>query len=602
MIRLPQILRPKEDEPRRDPMSDFFDVYHARTMEAVSDRRGQSLGDWGPHTADDVVTAPRLVLGVLRESRPLRRRFPDALSGHDNAFREWLIGHCMRDLKLTPTQVANVTAALIEDPAGPVREYFLHSPELQARYPLGLLPVGQKRFVKWLVGKGRDQHEFSDEQVLWYLHASRSELGKYIALTYSIRPEWQERFPQPEPDGSALMQWLRREYPKFPALRRVKELDLPSGVLERGRELNGVNIMSHFCYPSGIQEAAQQAKSALELVGLRTSCRDVPSGVRTVLAPREPWLGFEQYPITITNVAPEPQFETRYTRAGLLPRKDALTVAYWAWELDAAPGQWSKFESSLTEIWAPTPFVAESLRKTMKVPVHEMLPAVQVGEADEVSRDKFRLAPDTFVFLFMFDMCSDFRRKNPLAVMRAFRQAFKQDEKVALIIKLVRGATDPSNLRALRDADDDNQMLVVDEFTNRAKAYGYIAMSDCVVSLHRSEGFGLLMAEAMLLGKPVIATNYSGNTAFMNAENSLLVDYEMAKLEESGAIYKAGNRWAEPSVEHAARLMRQVFEDREKARALGARAKADAERLLAPKAAGERMKQRLIELWSKHRP
>jgi glycosyltransferase involved in cell wall biosynthesis len=226
-----------------------------------------------------------------------------------------------------------------------------------------------------------------------------------------------------------------------------------------------------------------------------------------------------------------------------------------------------------------------------------MLPPVSVGKVEEVRREDFRLPPETCVFLFMFDMCSDFRRKNPLAVMQAFRQAFKETDKVALIMKLVRGAADPENLERLRNADDGNQMFVVDEFTTRGKAYGYIAMSDCVVSLHRSEGFGLLMAEAMLLGKPVIATNYSGNTAFMNRENSMLVDYKLTTIEESGAIYKAGNRWAEPSVEQAAKYMRQVYEDREAAKALGARAKADAERLLSPQAAGERMKARLLEFW-----
>ncbi|MDQ6861633.1 MAG: glycosyltransferase [Verrucomicrobiota bacterium] len=597
MIRLPQIFRGPE-QPATPPKPDFFDVYHLPTMEAVSDRQGQSLGDWGAEVADDVATAPRLILGLLRVDRALRRRFPDAVSGHDTDFREWLLKHCVSELKLTPTQVANVAAALVEDPGGPVREYFLHSPELQTRYPLGLLPMGQKRFVKWLVGKGRDQHEFSDEQVLWFLHASRSYLSKYIALTYAISPEWQERFPQPDPDGKQLLRWLRAEFPKFAALRRVAEVKLPSARIEH--VLTGVNVLSHFCYASGIQEAGLQAKSALELARLKTSCRDVPTGVRTTLLPREDWLGFERYPVTITNVAPEPHFESRYQRAGLLPRKDALTVAYWAWELDVVPNEWMKFDSSIAEVWTPTPFVAESMRKTLKVPIHDMLPPVRLGEVDPVRREEFKLSRETCVFLFMFDMCSDFRRKNPLAVMRAFRQAFTQSDDVGLIIKLVRGATDPENLKRLRDADDGTQMFMIDEFTTRARAYGYIAMSDCVVSLHRSEGFGLLMAEAMLLGKPVIATNYSGNTAFMDRENSLLVDYEMTTIEESGAIYKAGNRWAEPSVGHAAKLMRQVYEGREAAKALGARAKADAEQLLSPQAAGERMKARLMELWRKN--
>jgi glycosyltransferase involved in cell wall biosynthesis len=230
-----------------------------------------------------------------------------------------------------------------------------------------------------------------------------------------------------------------------------------------------------------------------------------------------------------------------------------------------------------------------------------MLPAVQVGRVEAVSRREFKLAPETCVFLFMFDMCSDFRRKNPLAVMRAFREAFALTDNAALIIKLVRGASDPENLVRLRDADDGNQMFVIDEFTTRERAYGYIAMSDCVVSLHRSEGFGLLMAEAMLLGKPVIATNYSGNTAFMNRANSLLVDFELTTIEESGAIYKAGNRWAAPSIAHAAKLMRRVYENREEAKVIGARAKADAERLLSPQAAGERMKARLQQVLASSR-
>src|SRR3954451_21386820 len=106
MISLRKILR-RASEEKPKPPADFFDVYHAGTMEAFSDRRGQSLGDWGPHVADDAATAGRLIMGLLRDSKPLRRRFPNALSGHDAAFREWLVPHCLKDLKLSPTQAAN---------------------------------------------------------------------------------------------------------------------------------------------------------------------------------------------------------------------------------------------------------------------------------------------------------------------------------------------------------------------------------------------------------------------------------------------------------------------------------------------------------------
>ncbi|HEX8679283.1 MAG TPA: glycosyltransferase, partial [Chthoniobacterales bacterium] len=401
-----------------------------------------------------------------------------------------------------------------------------------------------------------------------------------------------------------LIRWLRKEFPKYAGMRLIRalpqlaELRANAEAATRAPGLAGVNILSHFCYASGIQQAAVEAKRALETVGLRTSCRDVPSGVRTRHSPREEWLGFETFPVTITNVAPEPLFHPRYTRAGLAPRSDLLHVAYWAWELDAIPDGWPELAEELDEIWAPTPFVADALRTKMRAPVYEMLPAVGLGEIEEVDRSKAGVAEGEFVFLFMFDMASDFERKNPLAVVRAFRQAFGSNDAARLVLKASRTDFDPDNFDRLRAAAADAKITIIDEFVSRARAYGYIAMCDCAVSLHRSEGFGLLMAEAMLMGKPVIATNYSGNTAFMNAGNSHLVDYELVTIEETRALYRAGYRWAEPSVEHAAKLMRQVFDKREEAQALGARAKAELTPLLAPEAAGQRMKARLVELFA----
>ena len=121
-------------------------------------------------------------------------------------------------------------------------------------------------------------------------------------------------------------------------------------------------------------------------------------------------------------------------------------------------------------------------------------------------------------------------------------------------------------------------------------------MADCFVSLHRSEGFGLGLAEAMLLGKPVIATGYSGNLDFMNRENSLLVDFEMVEIKEDRPIYTRGNFWAEPSIRHAAALMRDVYERPAEARARAHGAQPEIQRLLSLEAAGKRMRARLQEI------
>jgi glycosyltransferase involved in cell wall biosynthesis len=122
------------------------------------------------------------------------------------------------------------------------------------------------------------------------------------------------------------------------------------------------------------------------------------------------------------------------------------------------------------------------------------------------------------------------------------------------------------------------------------------ASADCYVSLHRAEGVGLGMAEAMFLGKPVIGTNYSGNLDFMNAENSLLVDYCMTELSEGVATYERGSRWAEPSIEHAAELMRFVYEHQDEAKAIGSRASDSVRATLSPELTAKQILQRLHQI------
>lgn len=474
-----------------------------------------------------------------------------------------------------------------------MREFYLHNPEVQRRYPLGLLPMGQKRFVKWLLGKGRSQHAFTAEQILQFLHESAGDLPRSIALSYHVHAEWQQRFPRLSDDGAELIRWLRGQFPRYRPLRQVRALP-PPPPSSAGR---GVNFLGHFCYPSGLQQAALGYKLSLEAAGLSVSCRDVPAGVRTNLEPRAGWIGLEDHAVTITNVAPAPHFATRYRRAGLAARAGVYQIAYWAWELENVPEEWKELAGTIDEIWAPTPFVANAMRKTLPVPVYDMLPGLRVAEVAELPRARLGLRQDEFVFLFMFDMLSSFERKNPLALVAAFRRAFAVDEKVRLVIKISRGAAEPEQLARLQEHAAGANILVIDALVSRAEAYGYIALADGVVSLHRAEGFGMLLAEAMLLGKPTIATNYSGNTAFMTPANSVLVDFERVEIATSGPIYKAGNRWADPSVEHAAAAMRRLFDDRPHAAALGERGRADAQRLFAPAAAGARMKARLEEIW-----
>jgi glycosyltransferase involved in cell wall biosynthesis len=139
-------------------------------------------------------------------------------------------------------------------------------------------------------------------------------------------------------------------------------------------------------------------------------------------------------------------------------------------------------------------------------------------------------------------------------------------------------------------------VILLDKLMTRAQAYGLITMADCFVSLHRSEGFDLGLAEAMLMAKPVIATGYSGNLDFMNRNNGLLVDYDLVEITEDRPIYTRGNFWTEPSIKQAAGFMRDVYEHRGEARARALRGQAETETLLSLEAAGQRMRARLEQI------
>jgi hypothetical protein len=176
------------------------------------------------------------------------------------------------------------------------------------------------------------------------------------------------------------------------------------------------------------------------------------------------------------------------------------------------------------------------------------------------------------MFLFMFDFFSILERKNPLGLIRAFRQAFASGEGPTLVLKTINGGKRLNDLERLRaSAADRPDILVIDEYYTSEQKNALLGLCDCYVSLHRSEGLGLTMAEAMGLGKPVIATGYSGNLHFMTGENSYLVDYAMSSVPADCYPYPKGSVWADPNLEHAAELMCRVYADRDEASARAAR-------------------------------
>jgi glycosyltransferase involved in cell wall biosynthesis len=251
--------------------------------------------------------------------------------------------------------------------------------------------------------------------------------------------------------------------------------------------------------------------------------------------------------------------------------------------------------AEVDEIMVSSDFVRRSIQRVTDKPV--LLVPLPVGDVPDsgLQRADFGLDEEAFLFLTSFDFNSFVARKNPIAVIEAFRRAFPDDRSdVQLLVKSSNGHRHPEKLRELLNAAGNSPRIVIrDEVIDRPDVQALQRCADAYVSMHRAEGFGLGLAECMSLGKPVIATAWSGNLEFMTADNSCLVDYRLVPVNQGEYVHHEGQRWAEPNIDHAAAYMRRLVDDRAFAAAMGARAALDVRERLAPEAVAQRIIDRL---------
>jgi glycosyltransferase involved in cell wall biosynthesis len=250
-------------------------------------------------------------------------------------------------------------------------------------------------------------------------------------------------------------------------------------------------------------------------------------------------------------------------------------IGCWFWELERFPSRWHGAFDLVDEIWVLSDFVRNAITACTDKPVHVMPLALHSPQPAPLSRQALALPDDAFIVLASFDFNSWMTRKNPQAAIAAFRAAFPPERRdVRLLLKTINGQRLPAALRALHDAAaDDDRIEVRDGFLDRAGMWALQAACDVYLSLHRSEGFGLGLAECMALARPVVATAYSGNLQFMDADNSGLVPYRLVPLAEGDYPDWRDQHWAEPDIAAAAALLRRLADDPAEARRLGAAAR-----------------------------
>jgi len=349
----------------------------------------------------------------------------------------------------------------------------------------------------------------------------------------------------------------------------------------------GLNVAGYVTRGTGVGESARLCRNAAQEADISTKFLDIDDA-NAEAAP--------VYRTSIYHVNADQLAVVRSRHPGWFETSE-YNIGCWHWELPELPNAWIAAAEPLNEIWAPSAFIQSAISRKVTIPVVHMPHGVEVTELEPCSPAELGVPAGRFTFLCMFDLSSVLERKNPLAAIEAFHRAFPNDSTATLLIKTTDAALHPDDFQRLEEAAGQSPNIrLVDRALSRARVNGLISVCDAVVSLHRSEGFGLVLAEAMYLGKPVVATGWSGNMDFMNSGNSCPIAYELVELDQTHGYYEKGQRWAEPDVDHAAQCMRRLVDDPSFRGAIGERARQTIRTEFSPKAAGMRYRRRLVRL------
>jgi glycosyltransferase involved in cell wall biosynthesis len=374
------------------------------------------------------------------------------------------------------------------------------------------------------------------------------------------------------------------------------------------RQVPGVNVFGDWAATTGLAQAARRLTVALHDAGLDLSLGTVRSGapldetrVPSVLRdlPGDRSHAIDLWMLNINEFPVLPEHVLRP------PGRETYAIAVWYWELPTFPQGLIAEMNRVDEIWVATRFVQRSFQGATKRPVHVVPAIIPNLEGAGRGRRDFGLMDDEVVFLFSFDVNSAVARKNPGAVVQAFDRAFPAPSRgrSRLVIKVLNLDRHPDVDRWLRPiVAEVNGVLVADDLSH-GEMVDLFTCADAYVSLHRSEGFGFGIAEAMALGKPVIATAYSGNVDFATMANSCQVSYRLREItsddhvfnEGIAAFYQRGAIWAEPDIDQAARWMQLIAGDPGLRISLGEAARATIREHYSADAAVAAVRDRLLE-------
>jgi len=431
---------------------------------------------------------------------------------------------------------------------------------------------GRERFLGWFFLQGLAESglepllndywlEWVNESVVLDNAITLPRIG---LLFWAFRDDIKNTFNLDSIEGQqGLAKWTREAQDTEPACQWIKTLNT-----QKNLQI-GVNLIGFAFGELGIGEDVRMAAAACEKAGIPYTVINISPGLSVrqndqvladVVTTKVEQL---QYP---TNIFCLTGFDTihAYLEKGRQLFANRYNIGWWPWELPVWPEQWNCAFDLIDEVWAATTYTQTMYRQATDKPVILMPLPVSIERAIPVERESLGLAENKFLFLYIFDFNSYIARKNPQAAVKAFFKAFpKKNQQVGLVLKTMNSNPDNSQWQAFqRLCQKDSRIVLIEKTLDREEVLGLINACDAYISLHRAEGFGRTPAEALLFGKPVIATDFSGNTDFINQNTGFPVKWRkrMVKVGEYPFITKQSKAyWADANIVHAAEQMQAAL-------------------------------------------